>query len=129
MSETPEEARATAVQRRGAHRLRAVLEAGYEDAGQQVFLRTRDVSASGVYLFAAEPPAVGQKARLLLELPGVAAILRLRGTVTRRVLGAPSGFALRFDHAANDAALVAIQRYVEGARPDLESGAPRISLG
>ncbi|HVP28422.1 MAG TPA: PilZ domain-containing protein [Myxococcota bacterium] len=97
---------------RAARRIAAALDAGYEDAGRQVFLRTRDLSERGVYLWAAEPPAVGEKARVLIELPGVQAIQRLRGTVVRREADAPSGFALRFDEPALEA-LRALRGFVE----------------
>jgi len=114
VSPTARTAAAPSEQRRAAQRILAAFEAGYEDAGRQVFLRTRDLSESGVFLYAPEPPPVGQKARLLLELPGVEAILRLQGTVIRRVAEEPSGFALRFDEPANEPALAALRRYVEG---------------
>jgi hypothetical protein len=71
------------------------LEAAYEDPGRQVFLMTRDVSESGIYLLADEPPAAGVAARVLLELPGHPAILRLHGVVARREPG--RGFAVAFD--------------------------------
>jgi hypothetical protein len=103
---------ASSERRRAARRVLAALEAGYEDAGRQIFLRTRDLSESGVYLHAEEPPAIGQKARLLLELPGVDAILRLHGTVVRRVPDEPAGFALQFDECANERALAALRRFV-----------------
>jgi len=109
----PRTAIAPTGQRRAAQRILAALEAGYEDAGRQVFLRTRDLSESGVFLYTSQPPPVGQKARLLLELPGIDAILRLQGTVIRRVAEEPSGFALRFDEPANESALAALRRYVE----------------
>lgn len=112
MSRAAGTAIAPSERRRAARRVLAALEAGYEDAGRQVFLRTRDLSESGVFLYAAEPPAIGQKARLLLELPGVDAILRLHGTVVRRVADDPSGFALRFEEAANEKALGALRSFV-----------------
>jgi hypothetical protein len=79
---------------RRAPRVAIRLEAGYEDADRQVFLATRDLSEGGVYLLAADPPEVGAPARVLLELPGQPALLRLDGVVARREPGA--GFALRF---------------------------------
>lgn len=130
MSRSVGTAAAPQAQRRAAERVLAALEAGYEDAGRQVFLRTRDLSESGVFLYSAEPPAVGQRARLLLELPGVEAILRLQGTVTRRVADDPSGFALQFDDAANAAALGALRRYVESViAPPSEAGGGIPTLG
>lgn len=92
------------------------LEAGYEDARRQVFLRTRDLSESGAFLCTDDPPAIGAQAQIRLELPGCAAILRLRGTVIRREpgdAGEPPGFALHFDHEANEPALRELQAYVE----------------
>ena len=82
------------------HKLRAPrvqlrLEAAYEEPGRQIFLMTRDVSESGIYLLADEPPDPGVSARVLLELPGHPALLRLRGVVARREPG--TGFAVAFD--------------------------------
>lgn len=71
------------------------LEAAYEDPARQVFLTTRDLSESGIYLLADEPPPEGVAARVLLELPGQPAILRLHGKVARREPG--RGFAVAFD--------------------------------
>jgi hypothetical protein len=71
------------------------LEAAYEDPARQVFLPTRDLSESGIYLLSEEPPEEGVAARVLLELPGHAAILRLHGVVARREPG--RGFAVAFD--------------------------------
>ena len=90
----------------------AALEAGYEDRRRQVFLRTRDLSESGVYLLSHDPPDVGSQAEIHLELPGCPAILRLRGTVIRRETGGTSGFALLFDEASNEAALCELRQYV-----------------
>lgn len=99
---------------RRAPRLVIRLEAAYEDAERQVFLATRDLSEGGVYLLAEDPPDVGCPARVLLELPGQPALLRLPGVVARRDPG--SGFALRFDS----------ERLPEGAREALRGlTAPR----
>lgn len=81
--------------RRGSPRVPLRLEAAYEDPAHQVFLTTRDLSESGVYLLAAEPPLEGVAAQVLLELPGHPAILRLHGVVARREEGL--GFAVVFD--------------------------------
>jgi hypothetical protein len=81
--------------RRGCPRVPLRLEAAYEDPAHQVFLTTRDLSETGVYLLAAEPPLEGVAARVLLELPGHQAILRLHGVVARREPGV--GFAVAFD--------------------------------
>lgn len=89
------------LERRAAPRVAARLDAAYEDAERQVFLRTRDVSEGGVFLISADPPGEGATARVLLELPGHAALIRLHGTVSRRELERePTGFVLRFDPAA-----------------------------
>jgi hypothetical protein len=85
------------------------LEAGYEDAERQVFLPTRDLSEGGVFLLAEDPPELGSPARVLLELPGEPALLRLPGVVARREPGA--GFAFRFD----------FERLPEAARRALRS--------
>jgi len=100
-------------EQRAAQRVQTALGVAYEDSERQVFLRTRDLSAKGAYLFAPDPPAVGAAARLLLELPGEAAFLRLSGRVTRRELGAHAGFALQFDPTTEDA-LRALRAYVAG---------------
>jgi hypothetical protein len=71
------------------------LEVAYEDASRQVFLATRDVSATGLYLHAEDPPEPGVEARVVLEIPGHAAILRLPGLVVRREPGL--GFAMQLD--------------------------------
>lgn len=95
-------------ERRGAPRVAVRLEAAYEDADRQVFLATRDVSESGVFLAGPEPPGVGVPARIALELPGQPAILRVAGTVVR--IEPEVGFALQFDPARVDAALRALLR-------------------
>ena len=78
------------------------LEAAYEDAQGQVFLRTRDVSEEGIYLYAPDPPEVGAPARLVLDLPGQSEILRLNGRVARRDAGPESGFLVKFDHGDHE---------------------------
>ncbi len=97
---------------RAARRVLAALETGYEDRSRQIFLRTRDLSESGVYLLSHDPPEVGSQAEIHLELPGRPAILRLRGTVIRRETGGVSGFALLFDEASNELALRELREYV-----------------
>jgi hypothetical protein len=86
-------------ERRRSPRVRASLEVAYEDADRQVFLRTRDLSESGVYLIAADPPQPGVRAQVTFDLPGSSAFVRLRGTVARRDDGSPTGFAIAFDPA------------------------------
>jgi len=83
------------MQQRRAPRIPIRLEAAYEDPERQVFLPTRDLSEGGVYLLAEDPPEAGVAARVVLELPGHPAILRLPGVVARCEPG--SGFALSFD--------------------------------
>jgi hypothetical protein len=117
----PGAASAESRERRAARRVLAALEAGYQDHDRQVFLRTRDLSESGVFLLGPESPEVGAQAQLLLELPGQPALLRLRGTVIRHEAGPPSGFALRFDESLGIASLAALRDYVE--RED-EPGGP-----
>jgi hypothetical protein len=89
--------------RRAAPRVTARLEAAYEDAERQVFLPTRDLSLSGVFLLSPVRPPVGTPASLLLELPEESAFLRLHGAVVRSQApadGLPGGFALRFEDAS-----------------------------
>ena len=101
-------------ERRGARRARVQLGAAYEDPERQVFLVTGDLSESGAWLLASDPPAAGSAARLTLELPGEAAFLRVRGTVVRRRAEQPAGFALRFDpEGTRPEARVALRRFVE----------------
>jgi len=71
------------------------LEAAYEDPERQVFLPTRDLSETGVFLLERDPPPPGRWARVLLEVPGHPALLRLDGRVARREQG--TGFAVAFD--------------------------------
>jgi len=89
---------------RAALRAAARLRAAYEDERQQVFLQTRDLSETGVFLWASDPPPVGARARLLLQLPGQPAFVRLQGTVARREVTttSASGFALCFEQSALD---------------------------
>jgi hypothetical protein len=100
-------------ERRAAERVQAALGAAYEDAERQVFLRTRDLSAVGVFLYSPDPPAVGVDAHVLLELPGKPAFVRLSGQVARRELGEYAGFALRFSSATSEEALRTVRSYVE----------------
>ncbi len=116
MRRTPRETRA-------AQRVLAALDAAYEDAGRQVFLRTRDLSESGVYLWAPDPPPVGSEAQLLLELPGQPAFLRLSGTVIRSDPGRTGGFALRFADGPGAAAFQALRSYVERVLRSADEGA------
>jgi hypothetical protein len=108
-------------ERRGAHRARVRLEAAYEDPERQVFLVTGDLSESGAWLVAPDPPASGNAARLTLELPGKAALLRIHGTVVRRRVEQPAGFALRFDpEGTRPETRAALRRFVEAARTESE---------
>ncbi len=89
-------------QRRVQPRASIRVEAAYEDAERQVFLETRDISEDGIYLFAPDPPDVGQPARLVLDLPGNPEILRLTGRVLRRDTGTRPGFVVLFHHGDRD---------------------------
>ena len=109
-------------ERRAAERVQAALAAAYEDSQRQVFLRTRDLSARGIFLFSPDPPPVGVEAHLLLELPGETAFLRLSGRVTRREIGEHSGFALQFGSPTTENALRTLRSYVAGIA---RQGAPR----
>ena len=103
-------------ERRGASRARVRLEAAYEDPERQVFLVADDLSESGAWLLAPDPPAPGNAARLTLELPGEAAFLRVRGMVVRRRAEQPAGFALRFDpEGMRPEARAVLRRFVEVA--------------
>jgi hypothetical protein len=88
----------------------------YEDEERQVFLRARDVSEQGIFLFAPDPPGSGVAATLVLELPGKLGMVRVHATVCRFERSPRSGFALRFDlERMEDAARRALRGYVEGA--------------
>jgi hypothetical protein len=119
---SPDGVRRTPRETRAAHRVLAALEAAYEDADRQVFLRTRDLSESGVYLWAPDPPAVGSEAQLLLELPGQPAFLRLSGTVIRSDPGRTGGFALRFAEGPSAQGFKALRSFVERVLESADEG-------
>jgi hypothetical protein len=101
-------------ERRDAPRVVARIEAAYEDAERQLFLTSRDVSESGIFLVAPDPPAPGGSARLTLELPGCAELLRVRGVVTRSQRAEPSGFAVRFDASSfSDVTRASLRRWLQ----------------
>jgi hypothetical protein len=83
------------MERRLAPRVAVRLDAAYEDPERQVFLASRDLSEAGIYLLLQDPPRPGAAARVLLELPGHPALLRLPAVVARCDAGV--GFALAFD--------------------------------
>ena len=93
-----------------APRVAARLEVAYEDRERQVFLAARDVSASGLYLLAPDPPPVGVPVRVTLELPDRPALVRLAAVVVRREPGI--GFAVRFDGPV-DRARNAVRAFTE----------------
>jgi hypothetical protein len=97
---------------RRAPRVAIRLEAAYEDPERQVFLPTRDLSESGVFLLAPDPPPVGAAASVLVELPGEPVLLRLKGVVTRSEPG--TGFALRFEGDLPDAWRAALRELGTG---------------
>lgn len=106
-------ASADGTERPRAQRVRARIEAAYEDPVRQVFLPTLDLSESGVFLVSAESPAIGASAQVVLELPGHEAFLRLRGTVTRAQTDPVTGFAIRFEiDEASEEALSALRAFV-----------------
>lgn len=94
-------------------RVRARLAVSYEDTRRQVFLPTRDLSERGAFLLSAELPRPGSEAKLLLQLPGHEAFLRLRGRVVRVEHGVDGGFAVAWDRAElSDADRSALARFV-----------------
>lgn len=103
-----------------AQRVRARIEAAYEDPERQVFLATLNLSESGVFLLAAEAPEVGCHAQVVLELPGHEAFVRLRGRVVRVQTEPVAGFAVRFEAGEEDAeALSVIRNFVRReSRPE-----------
>ncbi len=90
-----------------APRVEVTLEAAYEDPQRQVFLTTRDLSETGIYLLAADPPSPGIPARVMLELPGHPAMLRLAGTVARCD---DAGFAVALDLEQSSAEALGVLR-------------------
>ena len=105
---------ARAPERRDAPRARARIEAAYEDAERQLFLTSRDVSESGIFLVASDPPDAGGPARLTLQLPGRAEILRVRGVVARSQRAEPAGFAVRFEASSfSDVTRDSLRRWLQ----------------
>ena len=101
-------------ERRDSPRVATRIEAAYEDAERQLFLTSRDVSESGIFLLAPDPPAAGGPARLTLELPGCAELLRLRGVVARSQSAEPAGFAVRFDASSfSDLTRASLRRWLQ----------------
>ncbi len=82
--------------RRKCRRVPARLEIAYEDEDRQVFLVACDISEGGMYLYTPDPPQEGAEAKLLFELPGSPAMIRVVGVVTHRETGTSPGFGLRF---------------------------------
>ena len=104
------------LERRSAPRARSRIEASYEDADRHVFLYTTDLSEDGVFLVSPTTASVGATATVLLELPGNAVILRLRGRVARQQSHPVAGFAVRFDpHANSGGDRQALRDFVRGA--------------
>jgi hypothetical protein len=112
-------AREGVAERRSAPRIPARVEAAYEDAERQLFLVSSDLSESGIFLLAPDPPAAGGAVRLTLELPGCPELVRLAGVVARRQLAEPVGFAVRFDAASfSDGTRSSLRRWLqETAQP------------
>ncbi len=74
------------------------LEVAYEEPGRQRFFPALNLSASGIFLAAEEPPEVGQEVRVVLSLPPNGIFLRMQGLVVRHADGSePSGFAVAFE--------------------------------
>ncbi|MEN8181813.1 MAG: PilZ domain-containing protein [Myxococcota bacterium] len=108
-----------ASERRRAPRVRARLEASYEDPERQVFLRVRDLSELGMFLVTEDLPELGIRARVLLELPGHSELLRLGGVVARQQDAPPRGFAIEFEAtSASPRAYAALGRFVESRGAD-----------
>lgn len=102
------------MERRRAPRVRARLEVAYEDPERQVFLIAANLSEGGAFLLAPDPPPPGVTARLVFELPGYPAIVRLPAVVARCQEGPRRGFAVRFDSpSASPTDLQAVRHYVE----------------
>ncbi len=73
------------------------LEVAYEEPGRQRFFPALNLSASGIFLAAEEPPEVGQEVRVVLSLPPNGIFLRMQGLVVRHAGGSePNGFAVAF---------------------------------
>ena len=74
------------------------LEVACEEPGRQVFFPALNLSASGIFLAAAEPPELGREIHVVLSLPPDGLFLRMRGHVVRHASRPePSGFAVAFE--------------------------------
>ncbi len=74
------------------------LDVAYEEPGRQLFFPALNLSASGIFLAAEEPPEVGQQVRVVLSLPPNGIFLRMQGLVVRHAEGSePKGFAVAFE--------------------------------
>ena len=102
------------LERRSSPRARSRIGASYEDADRHVFLYTADLSEDGVFLVSPTSASLGATSMVLLELPGIPAILRLRGSVARHQIHPVAGFAVRFDpHANAGGAREALRNFVQ----------------
>ncbi len=92
------------------------LEVAYEEPGRQRFFPALNLSASGIFLAAEEPPEVGQEVRVVLSLPPNGIFLRMQGLVVRHADGSePSGFAVAFE-AVDDRTRSDLKEFVQECR-------------
>lgn len=100
--------------RRRSPRVHTRLGIAYEDAKRQVFVTMSDLSETGAFLVAPDPPDAGIPARLVFELPGHAVILRVPVVVARRETSPRVGFAVCFDAPSlPETAREALRHYVQ----------------
>lgn len=100
---------------RSRPRARCDLEVAFEVPGRQLFLPARDVSASGIYLCASDPPALGEHVRVVVSLPPDGVFLRLHGRVVRHAgPNEAAGFGVRFE-ALDGRSMQALGSFVERA--------------
>ncbi len=92
------------------------LEVAYEEPGRQRFFPALNLSASGIFLAAEEPPEVGREVRVVLSLPPNGIFLRMQGLVVRHAGGSePNGFAVVFE-AVDDRTRSDLKEFVQECR-------------
>ena len=83
--------------RRGAWRLRHEFPVAWRGEGGYRSGCATDMSASGLFINAAEPFPVGTELKLLISLPAVDSPVSMRGRVARLGgVGEPAGMGIRF---------------------------------
>ncbi len=93
------------------------MEVAYEEPGRQLFYRALNLSASGVFLGANEPPDMGVHVLIVFSLPPDGVFVRARGQVVRHAsAGEPAGFAVAF-RDLDAISRSELQAFVDGPPP------------